>query len=94
MSSFLIRIETIETRLPSLFCPRGTVGRVCALRLRRAFPRPKTQLPLHSITAPFYNKHNESKFRSQFGHPTNQFSSSPRAIDDRQEKLLNQGTVS
>jgi hypothetical protein len=93
MSAFFIRTEAIETRLPSLFCPRGTVGRVCTLRLRRAFPRPKTQLPLHSITTPIYNKHNESEFQSQFRHPTNQFSSSPPTVDG-QESLFNQGTMS
>ena len=37
MSNFLLRFEAIESRIASLSCPRGTTGRVHALRLRRYF---------------------------------------------------------
>jgi hypothetical protein len=37
MSSFLLKFEAIESRIASYSCPRGTTGRVHALRLRRRF---------------------------------------------------------
>ncbi|TAQ86076.1 hypothetical protein B7494_g5597 [Chlorociboria aeruginascens] len=39
MTSFLLRLEAIESRIPShsYSCPRGTTGRVHTLRLRRCF---------------------------------------------------------
>jgi hypothetical protein len=40
MSTFLLKIEAIEARVASYSCPRGTVGRVHAIRLRRRFQAP------------------------------------------------------
>ena len=37
MTSFLLKFEAIESRIASYSCPRGTAGRVHALRLRRCF---------------------------------------------------------
>jgi hypothetical protein len=37
MSAFLLKFEAIESRIASYSCPRGTSGRVHALRLRRCF---------------------------------------------------------
>jgi hypothetical protein len=37
MSTFLLRVEAIKSRIASYSCPRGASGRVHSLRLRRCF---------------------------------------------------------
>jgi len=39
MSTFLLRVEAIESRIASYSCPRGASGRVHSLRLRRCFTK-------------------------------------------------------
>jgi hypothetical protein len=92
-----MRIDAIETRITLHHCPRGTVGRVCALRLRRAFQYTNWRHLLrkgplvewisgYSTAVHFHNGHNEDNIWKKSRYTKNQFASS-LYIKDRPVKM-------